>query len=210
MMPDPNHPSLGITPEQAIEYLTGKRDVMGMVIVHALKGMEQLAHQHGWDQPPRLFRLARNLAPSEVMPEGWDGIALSANEIGIAVFAGCDGPEITRRLIGGANQLARFNEVFGGITTGFVLLNEAWMLLNDPSISAEELRRVTKAREIHKHAKRVEIRFLLAVDNTGTAYQLSRRRDTDELFVWADSLHDDLQSEGGLVDGLRALMEAAA
>lgn len=59
-----------------------------------------------------------------------------------------------------------------------------------------------------KRPDRIEIRFVMGADSSGTVYQIERRRDTDQRVLFVDHQEDWLNM-GDLSDGLRAMVAAA-
>lgn len=196
----------GPSPEQAFDQLLSTRDLMGAAIVRALTDMEAIADKHGWDQPGRLFHLARFMAQPGDLPDGADGFVVNATEIGNRIFNGMGGPEIADQIQWVATAGRDLLDRLRGETLAWVLVNEAWGLVAD-DVPPEEKLLTADERRIKHHPRRVELRFLLAVDPTGRAYQLSHRRDTGQRWVWIDDT-DGPRSEGSLPDALRALATA--
>lgn len=213
-MSDLNANPFAITVDAAEAELVAKREFVAASIVRSLSDIEKIKHADGWDQPPRLYRYVRKMLKPEQAAAfgGHDGFVIEAREIGDGLFAGLDGPSIQAALGVLASDIAQMGDPApDDVTLAWMLINEAYMLTEAEASRDELLAAQRNYGTVHAHPLRIELRILLAIDTTGAAYQLIRRRDTDERTVWVDApLQDDggPRNAGGFVDSLRALVEA--
>lgn len=191
------------------------RDLMGFAMASALENVEEEIAKDGWDQVPMLFLLRRELADPETLkdasPAGcqMDGFIITVRLMAGGEAVGRDGPDIAARLRWIASRVKDYpGEVEDASCFGWALLNEAYMLDADTVGASEMARHDISNESVHAHPKRVEIRFLMGVDQAGVVYQLLRRRLDDRRALLVNGVNTDDVVGGELADSLRALAEA--
>ncbi len=202
--------------------MTAERNLMGVSVVAALDQMESDIDEHGWDQPPRLFVIYRDLVDPAVMSEGEDAFILT-----ITSFADAQIAEAFTTPAGDAGgHLSWFMKRLASVVRtappgivpdnvfGWALCAEGWELAAEASTDDDEwdeMVKVADAHQIHADPRRVEIRIIEAVDRAGATYALTHRRATGERsLMYLERNTEEICLSGRVLDGLRALAEATA
>jgi hypothetical protein len=193
--------------DRVLQRLLASRDVIGFAMAQALVTIEDDLNEDGWDIPPSLMSFRREMYPPELLEKfGADGFMLGIKNLG-EIWG--DGATIAAKLRAMASALAgrrpELEEEFPdqeGIF-GWAVTNEGWTLVPDEQGHVPDYEGSLAA-----HPDRVEIRFILAVDQAGVMYQLSRRRDNDVRTLLIDDGKSDGQMGGVITEGLIALAEA--
>lgn len=193
------HDSVGnaIGLERQLEDLA-RDDPFAYMFAALLAQIEQTAEDAGWDLPPQLLAVERTMLSQEDQAElGADGGIVVTRPLPTPI-AELDGEEIAEYLHTIAGRItATPSDVLRNIF-GYILIHEGWAITatgeDDPSPTTSP--------------DRIEVRFALGVDATGTAYQVTRLRGVagPTLVHDGDGQH---AVRGSIVEGLRELTLAS-
>lgn len=198
-------------PETVARRLAEEDDFSGHAIVRMLMVVADRIAAKGWDQPPRLFAIERQLMEHDTgdpSPEGVDGFAVMVSQVKVP-FPDGGGPAIAGMLEAFAGVMSdpKSNLAMSDVMA-WALVHEAWILTAEVGDAGQvgDMWRAAQERAIHKHARRTEVRMLLAVDRAGVEYHYMHPRDQRaELHL---STEAGWRGTGILPDALTALMEA--
>jgi hypothetical protein len=193
------------TPLAAEERLIGEGNYTAASMVLILARLEADLEEAGWDEPPRLFTVQRQLAPPELLPAtGLDGFLLALEQFG-PHLGGMDGPGMARAIESLAG-LIKDGFPAPAELLGWVLVHEAWLITTTDPNEFGEVAEAAGQHRINQHPKRVEIRMVVAVDRSGTAYQLMRQRGAEPELLIDDGRNYQLL--GDLPAALKVLLDA--
>jgi hypothetical protein len=192
------------------------RDQQGVIIL-TLAAMEQEITAHGWDQPPWLYLLYRQLpdrqTADELAEKDVRAQQMSPRPLG-ALRADHPGDvELTLHFL--AEEIKTSNEIphppdffppLGDDLVAWVLVTEGWAAAVDDrdQTAVARLRKAAKEHTIHKRADHFEARHLLAVDRAMVRYNLIRVRDREIIGAMCDEEGDVVI--GTLIEALAELM----
>lgn len=177
--------------------LLAEQDIMGRAFVEMLRRVERKVDHGGWDQPHLLFSCHRQ------MIDGGVGIAIGQlpapdNEM-------LRGDLFAEYVLTVGDTLAEEEDVREHIFA-LVVVMESWMVVRPGGRKELAAFRRTYGRgDLRQEADRIETRVVIGVDTSGTAYQLMRRRDSDQFALLVDRLLG-FEMGGNVTNALRQAM----
>lgn len=182
-------------------------DPIAASVSASLRRLNAISERDGWDRPPSLWAMRRDLSTDE------EGVTVQLDIRRIDTGPVFLTPQPAAALSAYARDIAARSmpEEFRGTILAYVFVTEAWMVLgNDESIT-----RAGVEHTIHQRADRIEVRILSAVDSAGIVYSHIYPRDparSDQRMETAGRPGETgavLSLDGAVIDALRTLIDAS-